>query len=111
MCSCYQPKRCFTEPVIKLDGTSIKVVREAKFSRLVFDRRLTFRARVKYSKTVCNKALNVLGVVGHTDWGLSLYRAVVRSKLDYHCIVYVFASKSVLRTLDAVHHAGVCTCL
>ena len=107
----------FMEPDIKVDGTSIKVADEAKFLGLVFDRRLTFRAHVKYLKTVCDKALNVLRVVGHTDWGadkivlLRLYRALVRSKLDYGCIVYGSASKSVLRTLDAVHHAGLRICL
>ena len=48
-------------------------------------------------------------MVGHTNWGadrvvlLHLYRALVRSKLDYGCIVYGSVSKSVLRTLDAVH--------
>ena len=105
------------EPDIKVDGTSIKVADEAKFLGLVFDRRLTFRAHVKYLKTVCDKALNVLRVVGHTDWGadkivlLRLYRALVRSKLDYGCIVYGSASKSVLRTLDAIHHAGLRICL
>ena len=105
------------EPDIKVDGTSIKVADEAKFLGLVFDRRLTFRAHVKYLKTVCDKALNVLRVVGHTDWGadkvvlLRLYRALVRSKLYYGCIVYGSASKSVLRTLDAVHHAGLRICL
>ena len=59
----------FTEPDIKLDGTSIKVADEAKFLGRVFDRRLTFRAYVRYLKTVCDRALNVLRVVGHTDWG------------------------------------------
>ena len=53
----------FMEPDIKVDGTSIKVADEAKFLGLVFDRRLTFRAHVKYLKTVCDKALNVLRVV------------------------------------------------
>ena len=57
----------FMESDIKLDGTSIKVADEAKFLGLVFDRRLTFRAHVKYLKTVCGKALNVLRVVGHID--------------------------------------------
>ena len=86
----YEPERWvfFMEPDIKLDGTSIKVADEAKFLGLVFDRRLTFRAHVKYLKTVCDKALNMLRVVGHTDWGadkvvlLRLYRALVRTKLD-----------------------------
>ena len=107
----------FMEPDIKLDGTSIEVADEAKFFGLVFDRRLTFRAHVKYLKTVCDKALNVLRVVDHTDWGadkvghLRLYRALVRSKLDYGCIVYGSVSGSVLRTLDAVHHSGLRICL
>ena len=106
-----------TGPDIKLDGTSIKVAGETKFLGLVFDRRLTFRAHVKYLKTVCDKALNVLRVVGHTIWGddkivlLRLYRVLGRSKLDYGCIVYGSANKSVRRTLNAFHHAGLCICL
>ena len=69
-----------------------------KFLGLVFDRLLTFRAHVKYLKTVCDKSLDVLRVVGHTDWGadkvvlLGLYCAPVRSKLDNSCIVYSSAS-------------------
>ena len=84
------------EPDIKLDGTSIKVADKAKFLGLVFDQRLTFRAHVKYLKTFCDKALNVLRVVGHTDWGadkvvlLRLYRALVRSRLDYGCIFFLW---------------------
>ena len=110
-------REVFLEPDIKLDGTYIKVKDEAKFLGLVFDLRLTFRAHVKYLKTVCDKALNVLRVVGHTDWGadkvvlLPLYHTLVRWKLDYGCVVYGSASKSVLRTLDAVHHAGLRICL
>ena len=82
----------------------------------MFDRRLTFSAHVKYLKTVCDKALNVLRVVGHTDWGadkvvvLHLYRALVLSELDYGCIAYGSASSSVPRTLDAIHHAGLHFC-
>ena len=44
-------REVFLEPDIKLDGTYIKVEDEAKFLGLVFDRRLTFRAHVKYLKT------------------------------------------------------------
>ena len=89
MCSFYPSKGVFTEPDFKLDGNSIKEADEAKFLGPEFDRQLTFRANVKYLKTVCDKALNVLWVVGHTDWGadkvvlLLLYRALVHSKLQY----------------------------
>ena len=61
---------------------------EVKFLGLVFDKKIDFKANVKYLKEKCRKALNILRVVGHTDWGadkstlLKLYRTLVRSKLD-----------------------------
>ncbi|RUS72388.1 hypothetical protein EGW08_019848 [Elysia chlorotica] len=63
-------------------------------------------------KRKCQKALNILRVVGHTDWGadretlLKLYRTLVRSKLDYGSIVYGSAKKHILKTLDPIHHQG-----
>ena len=92
-----------TEPDIKLNGTSIKVADETKFLRLVFNHRLTCRAHVIYLINLCDKALNVRRVVGHTNLCadkvvlLRLYRALVHSKLNYGCIVYGSARKSVLR--------------
>ena len=38
-----------------------------------------------------------------------LYRTIVRSKLDYGCIVYGTASNANLRQLDSVHNAGLKT--
>ena len=58
------------------------------------------------------KKLNLLKVLAHTDWGadrcvlLRLYRTLIRSKLDYGCIVYGSARKSYLQMLDTVHHQG-----
>ena len=49
---------------------------------------------------MCLKALDVLKVLAATEWGadstvlLQLYRALVRSKLDYGSIVYVSARNS-----------------
>ena len=37
---------------------------------------------------------------------LKLYRSLVRSKLDYSCIVYGSASKTALAKLDHVHNQG-----
>ena len=57
--------------------------------------------------------MNLLRVVAHTDWGadrkilLNLYRTIVRSKLDYGCIVYGSARPSYLKILDTIHHQGI----
>ena len=95
------------DPNILLGKTPIKVVREVKFLGVIFDTKLTFKNHIHYLKTSCQKALDILRVVEHTDWGadrivlLRLYRSLVCSKLDYRCIVY---RRSILKQLDPIHH-------
>ena len=101
-----------TEPLIDLDGHPIPVKSEARFLGVIFDSRMTFRSHIKKLKFDCSKALNILRVVGHSDWGadretlLKLYRSLVRSKLDYGCVVYGSASQHLLKSLDPIHHQG-----
>ena len=102
----------FPDPNILLGKTPIKVVREAKFFGVIFDTKLPFKNHIQYLKTSCQKALDILRVVGHTDWGadrivlLHLYCSLVHSKLDYGCIVYGSARQSILKQLDPIHHMG-----
>ena len=82
------------EPTLTLNGLAIPVVQEHKFLGVIFDNKLSFIPHIKYLKARCLKALNLLKVVSRFDWGadsivlLRLYRALVRSKLDYGSIVY-----------------------
>ena len=107
----------FGDPDIRIDGSPITVATEAKFLGVIFDQKLNFLSHIKYLRKSCQKALDVLRVVGHTDWGadrtvlLRLYRSLVRSKLDYGCIVWGSARKSYIKILDPVHHAGLRICI
>ena len=107
-----QLRRLHNDPVLKLDGVEIPVVDQYKFLGVIFDRKLSFIPHIKYLKAKCHKALQLLRVVAHTDWGadkstlLKLYRSLVRSKLDYGCFIYGSARKSYLRCLDSIHHLG-----
>ena len=104
-------KKCM-DPVLKLDNDPIHFVKEAKFLGLIWDTKLTFEPHIKYLKARCQKSLNILKVLSRTEWGadqttlLKLYRSLVRSKLDYGCIVYGSASKVALAKLDPVHNQG-----
>ena len=100
------------DPVLKLDGVEIPVVDQYKFLGVIFDRKLSFIPHINYLKAKCHKALQLLRVVAHKDWGadkstlLKLYKSLVRSKLDYGCFIYGSARKSYLRCLDSIHHLG-----
>ena len=94
MCIHFQQQHgFFPDQSILLGKQPIKVVKEAKFLALIFDTKLTFKKHVHYLKSSCQKAVNVILVMGHTDWGahhivlLCLYVALVHSKLDYGCVV------------------------
>ena len=73
---------------------------------------LSFKKHISVLKTQCKEALKLIRVVAHLKWGgdrdtlLMLYRAIVRSKFDYGCIVYGTASNTNLRQRDSIHNSG-----
>jgi len=105
------------EPILLLNGTPVPVVEETKFLGVVFDCKLSFIPRIKHLKDKCTKAVNLLRVLAHTSWGadqetlLHLYRSLIRSKLDYGCIVYGSARGSYLRMLDPIQNYALRLCL
>ena len=107
-----QLRKIHDDPELFLYGSLIPVVDDFKFLGQIFDRKLSFIPHIKYLKAKCLKALNLLKVLSHTNWGadrtvlLQLYRSLIRSKLDYGSIVYGSARKSYLMMLDTVHHQG-----
>ena len=107
-----QLRKVHDDPELYLYGSLIPVVEDFKFLGIIFDRKLSFIPHIKYLKAKCLKALNLLKVLSHTNWGadrtvlLQLYRSLIRSKLDYGSIVYGSARKSYLMMLDTVHHQG-----
>ena len=112
-----QEKGLHLDPQLFLDQCPIPVVEETKFLGVIFDRRLSFVPHLKYVKKKALKALNILKIVGNTEWGadrkvmLRFYRSLIRSKLDYGCIVYGSARKSYLQMLDPIHNQGLRLCL
>ena len=107
-----QLRKVHDDPELYLYGSLIPVVEDFKFLGIIFDRKLSFIPHIKYLKAKCLKALNLLKVLSHTNWGadrtvlLQLFRSLIRSKLDYGSIVYGSARKSYLMMLDTVHHQG-----
>ena len=76
-----------------------------------------FLPHIKYLKTKCLKPMNLFKIIAHQTWGadqstlLTLYRTLIRSKLDYGAIVYGSARKSYLKILEPVANQTLRVCL
>ena len=110
-------RKLHKDPELFLNKCPIEVVTEAKFPGLIFDSKLSFIPHIKYLKSKCLKALDLLKVISNTKWGgdeetlLQLYRTLIRSKLDYGSIIYGSARPSYIKQLDTIHHQGLRLCL
>ena len=99
-------------PIVRIGNTLLPVEESTKFLGLWWDSHLSFKKHISVLKTQCKEALNLIRVVAHLKWGgdrdtlLMLYRAIVRSKFNYGCIVYGTASNTNLRQLDSIHNSG-----
>jgi ribonuclease HI len=112
-----QKRKLHQDPVLTLGGSPIPVAAEVKFLGVTFDKKLTFIPHIKSLRDKCLKALNLLKVIANNKWGadqstlLKLYRALVRSKLDYGSAVYGSARESYIKCLDPVANQALRLCL
>ena len=102
----------FPPPSLSLNNLPLKVVRERRFLGMIFDDKLSWIQHMKYLKSRCFSAMNILKCLSCSSWGsdrqtlMKLYRSLVRSRLDYGCEIYSSAAKSTLQIIDPIHHMG-----
>lgn len=79
-----------------------------KFLGVWFDARLTWNVHIDNIVTKCKKVLNVMRCLVGTEWGAdrsalkTIYIGLIRSVMDYGCVVYGLASKTLLKKLDVI---------
>ena len=104
------------EPSLKIKNQNISFVQEKKFLGLFYDQKLQWQAQIEHLRRKCTKALDILKVLSHSDWGadrtamLRVYRSLIRSKIDFGCQVYQSAKLQVLKRLDPVHNMAIRLC-
>jgi len=93
---------------LNINGQDIKIENSAKFLGLTFDSKLSWSAHIKYIEDKCKKRLNLMRAVSGNTWGaskktlLTIYRALIRSIIDYGAIAYNTATESVKHRLDII---------
>lgn len=100
-----------------LDGSILKEVESKKFLGMILDKGLRWVEHIAYVRGKALRATNILSVISRSNLEtdvktlIRVYRAIVRSKLDYGSQLYGTALQSPLERLDPVHHKGLRICL
>src|SRR5206468_6119930 len=95
---------------------AIKTENKVKFLGVWFDSRLQWNVHVDYIITKCKKRLNLMRSLTDMHWGASkktlvtIYRALVRSIIDYGAAAYNSANKSAKAKLDVLQSSALRIC-
>ena len=99
-------------PKLKIGNQELEYKTQGKFLGLTFDNRLHWVKHIDQLVLRCKKDLNLMRYLSGTKFGadkltlMTIYKTLIRSKLDYGCQAYASASKSQLARLDRIQSAA-----
>lgn len=95
---------------IKLGSEILKNENKIKFLGIILDNKLTWRDHIQQIIDKCKKRINLMRCIAGNSWGASkktlcyIYKALIRSRIDYGCEVYEAANKSNLKKLEIIQN-------
>ena len=99
-------------PKLKIGNQELEYKTQGKFLGLTFDKGLHWVKHIDQLVLRCKKDLNLMRYLSGTKFGadkltlMTIYKTLIRSKLDYGCQAYGSASKSQLARLDRIQSAA-----
>ncbi|KAJ4446505.1 hypothetical protein ANN_13201 [Periplaneta americana] len=100
------------QPQLYLNNNKLPIVNTIKFLGIIFDRKLTWAPHLAALKEECLRRISFLKTLAARNWGadykvlMCTYRILIRSKLDYGCIVYNSAKSSSLQKLNVIQNSA-----
>lgn len=98
---------------VLLYNQSIEREKKFKYLGMWLDERLTWRHHIEHVETKCKKVLNLMRMITGQCWGADrkslkyIYTALIRSFIDYGCVIYSSACKTSLRKLERVQFKAI----
>jgi len=92
-CILFTRQRKVIKPKITFENTTLDYSDNVKILGLTFDKKLNW-CHIRQLKIRTLKSMNVLKTLARTEWGsdsdrlINIYKAIIRSKIDYGSLVY-----------------------
>lgn len=106
-------KKFPTNTRIKVANHIIRCSPEAKFLGVIFDEKLTFKPHIAKTLQASLKSLNMVKFLRGTWWGahpdtlLIIYKAFVRSIIDYSSLITFPTNKQEIIKLERLQYAAI----
>ena len=90
--------------------------KEYKYLGVIFDTRLTWKPHIDNIVQRCKKRINILKCIAYSKFCnnvqelLQVYRAIIRSLMDYACKAYDSALTSVKNILNSIQYQALLVC-
>lgn len=103
-------------PDIKINNEKITFVDNVKMLGITLDKRLTWKSHIKTIIDSCAQCLNIVRLLSGSTFGsskralLSVYRGLIRSRIDYGCFLYQDSSITNLKLLDSLQYKALLLC-
>lgn len=101
---------------LMISSHTIERVQSFKYLGMWMDERVTWKTHAEKTVVKCGKVINVLRCLAGTDWRADretlamIYRAMLRSRIGYGCVVYGSAAYTTLKALDIVRAKALRIC-
>ena len=97
-----------TAKKLNIDGSDLQWQTEVKFLGMILDERLNWNSHIDYVSGRCQKRINLMRCLSGTNWGankrslLHIYKATIRSVLEYGSAAFNSATPTVKAKLDKI---------
>ncbi len=109
-------KKGIDKQYLELYGHNMETVDCFKYLGMWLDQKGTWKVHMEKVESKCKKVINLMRALVGKDWGANkqslmyIYRALMRSTIDYGCFVYGAAAKTHLMKIDRVINKALRIC-
>jgi len=95
---------------LKYKDNCLKTVKKVKFLGMIFDSKLTWKDHITFIVDKCQMRINLLRCITRSHWGSGkdtlsyIYKALIRSRIDYGSEIYNSAGNFLLHKLTVVQN-------
>ena len=102
--------------MLKINDVTNKIEKTVKFIGVIFDQGLTWAAHIDYIIDRCKVRLNLMRAISGSTWGASrsilliVYKALIRSVIDYGSMAYDSVAAKTKEKLDRLQGQALRIC-